>query len=208
MNSKVSFCVGLLIGALAGSGCTYVFVSNKKEAEKEEEISSARNSFDCQIKQIIEKNRIEKEKLNERIIEEYDSFIESQGYSTESEQKQEDPKKEEPVKEEKNDLLDSLIKQHSQKKIISKSSQEPYFISYEEYGEIDAYTQRSCVYYANGVLTEDDYEIIDNPEELIGKNNLNKLPDFAENGEYMVWVRNNDILTDFEIQISEDDFTY
>ena len=56
-------------------------------------------------------------------------------------------------------------------------------------------------------MVEDDYEIVEDPENIIGKENLDKLLEFAENGEYIVWVRNNDLLTDFEIQIAEYDFT-
>ena len=223
MNSKVSFLIGLIFGAFIGSGITYAVVSKKKDEQKEEEICSIRDSFN---KHMIEKNRIEKETL----IDEYNALMNKLEYSESQnnlENLQSQPednnseidKIEEPAEPVKladisesestgNELLDSLLKEHAST-VIAKSSesQEPYFIEYEEYGEIDRYNQVVCTYYTNGILVEDNYDVIDDPEKYIGKENMNELAKLAENGEYIAWIRNNSIMTDFEIQIAEYDFS-
>lgn len=209
MNSKLAFGLGLVVGALGGAGVTYSIISKSKDEEKELEVSSIRESFDARIKEINEKNRIEKEKMTDKVLDEYAALIKERGYSTESQiEEVKEPEKE--PKEEKENFLDALIAEHEANKVDYApvpSTQEPYLISYDEFGEIDGYNQRNLMYYANGIMVEDDYEVIEDPENIIGKEILDKLLDFAENGEYIVWVRNNDLLTDFEIQIAEYDFT-
>ena len=212
MNSKAAFGLGIILGALGGAGVTYSIVSKSKEEEKEREVFSIRQSFDARIKEINDKNRIEKEKMTDKVLDEYAALIKERGYSSESES---EPEKVEEKKEElkEEDLLEKFLSSPTVKVIDdiplnqNPSTQEPYFISYDEFGEIDGYNQRNMMYYANGILVEDDYEVVEDPEEIIGKENLDKLLDFAENGEYIVWLRNNDLLTDFEIQIAEYDFT-
>ena len=76
------------------------------------------------------------------------------------------------------------------------SPTEPYVISPHEFGEKDGYECISLTYYADGIVTDDANEVLDNWPDLVG-------PDFMSHfGEYeddSVFVRNEDRQTDYEI---------
>lgn len=72
----------------------------------------------------------------------------------------------------------------------------PYIISPEQFGDIDDYDQISLTYYADDVLVDDEDEVINNTDEIVGA-------DFADHfGEYeddSVFVRNDRLKCDYEI---------
>ena len=72
----------------------------------------------------------------------------------------------------------------------------PYVISPDEFGTNEDYDTISLIYYADGVLTNDADEVIDNVEEIVGKKALNS---FGEYEEDSVFVRNDLIKVDYEI---------
>lgn len=72
----------------------------------------------------------------------------------------------------------------------------PYVISPDEYGEIDDYELVSLTYYADKILADDNDDIIENVDELIG---LASLETFGEYEEDSVFVRNDELEKDFEI---------
>lgn len=72
---------------------------------------------------------------------------------------------------------------------------EPYVISPEEFGEKD-YDTVSLTYYSDGVLEDDFGNIIENIEGTIGIDSLNT---FGEYEDDSVFVRNDDLETDYEI---------
>ena len=80
---------------------------------------------------------------------------------------------------------------------VGTAKKKPYVIPPEKFGEHEEkYTTASLTYYADGVLTDDEYdEPVDNIEELVG--------DFASHfGEYeddSVFVRNDITKCDYEI---------
>ena len=75
-------------------------------------------------------------------------------------------------------------------------SSEPYVISPDEFNELDDYEVESLTYYADGILTDDQDNIIEDVELLIGKGSLTH---FGEYEDDSVFVRNDDMRTDFEI---------
>ena len=72
----------------------------------------------------------------------------------------------------------------------------PYVIPPDEFGELDDYNTISLTYYADGVLTDEDDEPIDDFEEIIGEDSLSH---FGEYEEDSVFVRNDSLRTDYEI---------
>ena len=72
----------------------------------------------------------------------------------------------------------------------------PYIISPEEFDTEDGYDTVSLTYYTDGVLTDDDNNVIEDIENTVGE-------DFAKHfGEYeddSVFVRNERLMTDYEI---------
>lgn len=78
----------------------------------------------------------------------------------------------------------------------SESVGAPYVISPEEFGEKDGYETVSLNYYADGVLTDDDDEIIDDVDTIVGSESLTH---FGEYEEDSVFVRNDAHRCDYEI---------
>lgn len=71
-----------------------------------------------------------------------------------------------------------------------------------EYGEEDGFDAKSWMYWADGVLTNEHDEIVDEPESLIG----DALKHFGDIEEDSVYVRNRANNTDYEILRSEKEF--
>ncbi len=72
----------------------------------------------------------------------------------------------------------------------------PYVISPDDFSEIDEYTIKSLTYYTDGVLTDERGKVITDVDNLIGKESLDH---FGEYEEDCVYVRNDELNTDFEI---------
>lgn len=77
-----------------------------------------------------------------------------------------------------------------------KALDTPYVISPEEFGEKEDYETISLTYYADGVLTDDNDEKMEDYEETIGKDSLDH---FGEYEDDSVFVRNDKLRCDFEI---------
>lgn len=71
-----------------------------------------------------------------------------------------------------------------------------YGISPDEFGEVDGYDTRTLTYYADGVLTDSDNSIIEDPSELVGENWKDEFGKFEDDAAY---IRNDYICQDFEI---------
>ena len=72
----------------------------------------------------------------------------------------------------------------------------PFVIPPYEFGEDEDYECVSLTYYADGVLTDEDDSIIENVEDIVGKESLNH---FGEYEEDSVFVKNVDRKTYYEI---------
>lgn len=72
----------------------------------------------------------------------------------------------------------------------------PYVIAPEEFGERDNYETISLTYYADGVLTDDFDEPIEDVEAIVGEESLTH---FGEYEDDSVFVRNDKLKTDYEI---------
>lgn len=78
----------------------------------------------------------------------------------------------------------------------------PYVISPDEYGDLPGYDTDSFTYYADGIVANDDYEIIDDLDNLIGDG----LMHFGEFEDDAVHVRNENLKCDYEILKHENTF--
>jgi hypothetical protein len=92
----------------------------------------------------------------------------------------------------------------NEEKGVDNVRKEPYVLSPDEFGELADYGTESLTYYADGVLTDD----FDNPIEDVG---AMVVEDFADHfGEYeddSVFVRNENHKTDYEILRDERNFS-
>lgn len=80
----------------------------------------------------------------------------------------------------------------------------PYTISPDEFGVLDDYDTISLTYYADGVVTDEVDEPIDDVDEKIGLENLKK---FGEYEPDVIFVRNDMRHTDYEILKDETNFS-
>lgn len=71
----------------------------------------------------------------------------------------------------------------------------PYVISPDNYGE-DGYETSMLTYYSDGVLEDDYWNIIENPDDIVGDDFMNH---FDEYTECTVYIRNEELKTDYEI---------
>ena len=75
-------------------------------------------------------------------------------------------------------------------------TKEPYVISPYDFGELDDYSQVELTYYADGTLEDEDYNIVTDADELIGRDSLYT---FGEYEDDAVFVRNERLRADFQI---------
>jgi hypothetical protein len=184
MNNKIANIFMLFLGATAGSLVTWKYAKTKYERIAQEEIDSVKEVFRRQA------NGIE------------------QHTEDKCEEETEDEVEEEPGDEELREYHDianrysnvnySNVK-NEQKGGGATMIEKPYVIGPDEFGELDGYETSSLTYYADGVLEDDYYVVIeaDAVDDMVG---LESLEHFGEHEEDTVFVRNEKLKTDFEIQ--------
>ena len=79
----------------------------------------------------------------------------------------------------------------------------PYVIHPNEFGEIDGYNIVSLLYFNDQVLTDDQYEPIEDADDAVG---LESLETFGQYEPDSVFVRNDKRKTDFEILLDPRNF--
>lgn len=83
---------------------------------------------------------------------------------------------------------------------ITEETDKPYVIHPSDYGEFDDYEKISLVYTSDGVLLDDNGEIVDELESTVGVDSLNHFGEFEEDS---VYVRNDARKCDYEILADE-----
>lgn len=78
----------------------------------------------------------------------------------------------------------------------SSQTDAPYVISPEEFGEFDDYETIDLIFYADGILADDNDDLVEDLEEVVGFSSLTHFGEFEED---TVFVRNDRLKCDFEI---------
>ena len=78
----------------------------------------------------------------------------------------------------------------------------PYVIPPEEFGEFEDYERISLTYYADGVLADDNNEVVDDVEDIVG----DALDHFGEYEDDSVFVRCDERKCDYEILLDQRSF--
>ncbi len=76
------------------------------------------------------------------------------------------------------------------------STDKPYVISPDEFGEFEEYEIITLTYYSDDILTDDCDEPVENIDEVVG---LEALTHFGEYEDDAVYVRNDRLKCDYEI---------
>ena len=178
MKNKTIF--AFIAGAALGSAASYLFLRTKFDKIAQEEIDSVKAMYARKTDKILETPIVEpegdlpetKDNNEETPVQNYISKVKEQGYIKYSD----------ITKEEKggSDVAEN----------------KPYVISPDEFGELDDYDTETLYYYADDVLTDDQDNIIENVDKLVG---VDSLTHFGEYEDDSVFVRNDTDRTDYEI---------
>lgn len=170
------------VGAAIGSAVTYKLVKTKCEQKADAEIESMKQYYEGQDK-----------------VEKFE------------------PKKFEPKKFEPAPLTDPIRVQDrvEYSNIIKESGYsgekggpvdvgvKPYVISPDEFSEIEHYQTMTLFYYSDGILADEEQEVIEDIDGCIG---IESLKHFGEYADDAVYVRNDRQRIDYEILLDERKF--
>ena len=182
LNKVVIFTVGAAIG----SAVTWKLVKTKYEQIAQEEIDSVKEVFSRREESKYAEGLKDALQLNKEIDAATKRAIDT----------------EESEKKEMADILDNQrYTNYSNNKPKEETGMEmefdkPYVIPPDEFGEIDDYNTVSLTYYADGIVTDEMDEPIDDMDDIIGEESLDH---FGEYEEDSVFVRNDALRTDYEI---------
>lgn len=174
-------------GAAIGSVVTWKIVKTKYEKIAQDEIDSVKEVFSK--KRIIDcaKAKLDKKKYVSTDI--FDNTDESCGIT-----------KDKPdIREYAAKLQESGYFNYAKADSVEEketNEKEPYVIPPEEFGEIEDYDTISLTYYADGYLTDDQNEIVEDADDVVG---LDSLDHFGEYEDDSVFVRNDRLKADYEI---------
>ena len=169
MKGFFIFAAGVVAGAVAGA----YLVKDKVMADAKQEIEEVREYYKSK-KESKKEETVEEQPVEEvKEEKEYKTIVENSGYVNYNKPEQ--------------------VTQHS------VLEDEPYSIDPEEFGdkEEEGWDTMTLTYFADGVLTDDVDEIVEQPEVVVGLDNLKIFEEFPD--ATCVYVRNETWRTDFEI---------
>ncbi len=166
--SKATVCVAFICGVAVGAGGTWQYFKKKYETQAQEEIESVKESL---------AKRYEKKTVTIPEKPDIQTIIAER-------------RKTEAMKKEMANILKTTGY------TPDDAPTGTYVISPNDFGEKLEYERISLTYYADGVVTDDENEVLDDWADLVG-------PDFMTHfGEYeddSVFVRNDTLKADYEI---------
>ena len=127
-------------------------------------------------------------------------------YRSKKEVKEEQPEVEHVTEEkEYKDIVSNngYVNYNKPEKIQMPAVADPYIIDPSEFGEEVGYDTETLTYFADGVLVDDVDDVIEEPDLVVGLNNLDI---FKEFGASSIYIRNDMYKTDYEVL--RDDWNY
>lgn len=165
----MKYAITFLLGAAAGSLVTWKIVEKKYKDLADEEIASVTERYKSRYKEIeTEVTQVVKEN-NDKEVEAYRNILKDMNYKPDND--------------------------YTNYGVSSDIASLPSIISPEEFGELTGYDSKSWTCYADNIVTDEDDEIVNNPEDIIG-DALDHIGEYADDA---VYVRNFDIKCDYEI---------
>lgn len=184
--SKLGTALAFLAGAALGGVSAWYVAKTRYDELSEQEIDSAKQAFYAREQQLKEEIAALKEQLaKEDEPEEAPKTVLAANKN-----------------QEKSDINDyaKMVSRvgYSRTSVPPKPEHEveaPYVISPKEFGEMDGYAQISLTYFDDGILSDENGVIIDEPEDIVG----DALNHFGEYEEDSVFVRSDPKRCDYEI---------
>lgn len=184
--SKLGIVVAFVAGAGIGSYATWRYANKKMEEIIAEEVASVKETYGyhaANTKDVSEAREAAEIAKDKPSITEYASKIKKLDYTSYSGKPEEETKEPETIKD-----VDYEV---------------PYVISPDEFGEIPEYAQISLSYFADQIVADDDYEILEDVEDVIGFDSLNHIGEYEDDA---VHVRNDRLKADYEILVDHRKF--
>lgn len=182
MSNRSLFSLGFIIGAASGATVAWYLLKDKYETLAQEEIDSVKEVFARREQEMkdetVKRNVAEGIKDSDRTkpdLKEYAEQLKKNGYTRYSDLSADDEG-------------------------VSDKQTKPYVIPPEQFGDDENYDQISLTYYADGVLADENDEVIDDVEETVGIESLNL---FGEYEDDSVFVRNDTRKCDYEILLDQ-----
>ena len=176
MHNGIKFIFAFALGAAAGAAVSACVLKTKYERIVQEEIESVKETY----------------------AELYSSIENDENPETEASEPSTDADAVKPTVDftltDKTRYLNEVRDYSGKESEIVGTA--PYEISADEYGEIYEHDCIELVLFADGVLVDDGYEVMDNVDEIVGKDNVCKLKDSSDDS---IYVRNPLLKSDYEI---------
>lgn len=175
MTNTLSKILAFTAGAVIGGVVTWKLVEKRYQTIVQEEIDSMdeyyRDKYGVEEDENVE-DEVERDPEQTQIdIREYTKRVMDAGYTNYS-------NTDRPKDEEVDDV------------------EKPYVIPPEEFSELDGYETATLYYHADGVLTDDQGDPIEDVDDIIGSDSLNHFGQYEDDS---VYVRNDARRMDYEI---------
>lgn len=184
MNNTFKLAITFAVGAAIGSAATWYALKEKYRRKADEEIESVKKAFIYDKKRLTNCFESVNEELKRTVNVSEDDENDNREY---------------------NDYHNIIKKEnycsYKEKEVDPVDKNKPHVISPDDFGELDDYQTETLIYYADGYLVDENDDIIDDIDALIGKDSLNH---FGEYEEDSVFVRNDKFKIDYEILRDED----
>ncbi len=173
--SKLYFLAGLVVGAAAGSVVSWKLMKDRYSKIADAEIESVKEEFAKERKIFLEEKETEikaKVATEKPDILDYAKVVKSEGYT----------------------------KYRKTEESTDLDSKEPYIISSLMFGELEDYECVTLKYYIeDGILTDDDDEMVDDPATSIPVGGIDdEFKRHPDDGD-VVYTRNDILKIDYEI---------
>lgn len=191
--SKLKTILVFTAGLICGGVGAYIAAKSQYERILKDEIDSVKETYKNRqplvVKEVEEEHdedtteeNNDESQVTEQDKKDYNSILKESGYVNYTKYMNGEEENKETMVYDKNDI--------------------PYVIEPEEFGE-DGFDTQTLTYYADGVLVDDLDDVVEDPDVVVGLENL-KI--FEEFGASSVTVRNDIFKVDYEI--IKDDWNY
>lgn len=189
--SRGLYLVTFVAGAAVGSVATWFVVKKKYEKIAQDEIDSVKEVFARKEEQTGAKSESE---IGKEVTRDLNNGIARMAANQ---------AKKKPDVAEYAALIHKYGGTIGEEKEAHMKEKYPYVISPEEFGEFDNYEKISLTYYADGVLADDNNEVVDDVEDIVG----DALDHFGEYEDDSVFVRCDERKYDYEILLDQRTFS-
>ena len=190
-KTLIAFLIGTGLGVAGGIFGTKEYFRTKYKTLADEEIASVVEKFSGKSKKTSPDEDSEKEKMaefarNKPDINEYAKKLSKEGYTDYSK-------------------LEASDEPSTNFVPIDDSQDEnpfdrPYVITPDNFGEFYDYTKISLTFFSDHVLTDENFEMVDDIDAIVGVESLNH---FGEYEDDSVFVRNDRLKADYEILLDQ-----